>query len=107
MSRLREVPELLECPTCGLPVQAGDGPDDLAHHDCEWVLSLKGDEGRVEVDVGVEQLMHEVVSRAPGMSAAELSKVLMSVAALVRARDGGGVGGKASPGLLGFLRNEG
>lgn len=41
VEKLVPVPRLVGCPKCGLPVQAGQNPDKLAFHDCNYVVTAK------------------------------------------------------------------
>lgn len=90
-----EVPALLECPTCGLPVEAGNGPGNLAWHDCGWILARKGGEptGATEDpwDRIAESVAAAVVERAPGMPGRDLAAILEAVASRPAETSGAGV----------------
>lgn len=114
MSDATAVPLLHACVSCGIPVQSGDGPGELAWHDCEWVTELasKALPPPPPPEPGLEALIRIVTqqasARAEKMSAREMTDLLRSAADLIRAQNEGHhgeaqSGGGASLKLLAFV----
>lgn len=70
-----QIPKLVGCPICGLPVQQGDNPDGLAFHDCDYVrTSLARTPATLE---GIRQSAYNRLRDAlPSASPVDIIKIL-------------------------------
>lgn len=107
---MKQVPELHPCLTCGVPVQSGDGPGELAWHSCGWIQDLRkvqpttGDVATVEE--ATSRILAIAVERAQTCPPAELARMLTAMAQL-RATGEGVKRGKAGKSLLDWFATKG
>lgn len=82
---MKAIPDLFPCPDCGVPLQAGDGPHELAWHGCDREL---GDESAImDADLKVRaQVSTRLVDKTP-LGSAETADLLLRHLVL-RVQDG-------------------
>lgn len=101
-----EVPALLECPTCGLPCEAGNGPGNLAWHDCEWVMAQRAAEPTDGSEDPWEVVVHSVASavreRAPSLPGRDLADILEAASKRPAVQQTGGI----SEAMRAFLEED-
>lgn len=102
------VPVMFPCITCGIAVQAGDGPGDLAWHDCEAVKELRAAAVPLPpagIDPLFERITQVVAQKSDKASLRELAEIVDSLARYVQATraGGGGEGGGISRELHALL----
>lgn len=105
---MKPVPPLTDCPGCGLPVQAGESPFNLAWHDCDWVSALRAEamQSSEPLPETLEAAERELIAavmrkiRDPRTTPRDASSLIDSVANLQKAKGGGrgGQGGGAGEG---------
>lgn len=104
------VPLLHPCVSCGLPVEVGDGPGELAWHDCEWVLELTArtvpppPPPPPGMEVLLERMTMAISAKAERMTPRELADTMGAAADLIRAQnEANNAEGKGSGGVSGKL----
>lgn len=92
--RMVEAPLLHSCPRCGLPVQEGGSPFDLAWHSCEWVEEIKARETVVEGEVTLasaqQAVIKAILARLDEADFAEAMQLLRQLDEMGRPCDAGG-----------------
>jgi hypothetical protein len=110
---LPSVPMLHPCIECGLPVEAGVGPGELAWHDCAFVIELRDaalppppppPPGAGEL---IDRITQSLSRRADEINPRDLANVLNALAELRRAEaksgEAGTGGSSTSLKLLAFI----
>ena len=96
---MKVLPQLTACPKCGLGLQAGDGPHELAWHECRKprdadldartrVSAVLNCDGPVTVEAATDALLRLMIDRGMQMSAS-VEDIAKAVSALAELKDAG------------------